>query len=61
MRVVFLNNWNFNTSLMDEGDTDFVFDLFRIEYSWRYYWIHLVICNFEFRISWKGKPRNIGM
>lgn len=61
MRISFLNNWSFNTSEFDEGDTDFVFDLFRIEYSWRYNWFNLTICNFEIRFHWKGKSRNIGM
>lgn len=61
MYILFLNNWHFNTSLYNETDEDFTFDLFRIEYSWRYHWIILIVFNFEVRINWKGKQHVKGM
>lgn len=57
MDIIFLNNWFFNTCECSENDEDFIFDFFRIEYSWRFSYLNLIICNFEIRINWKGNDK----
>lgn len=52
MRIRFGNNWHINTNKWFEQDTDFHFQLFSFEISWRYRWWVVILFNFEIRGNW---------